>query len=216
MFAVGDDWFLERFLLWIPLLLSLTVHEWAHAASASLLGDDTALRLGRLTLNPLAHIDPIGTLILPLLGVPFGWAKPVPVNPLRFRREVGMTNGLLLVAAAGPASNLILALAAAGVLAVVLRTGGAGAGSGTLDLLQMAIVLNVLLAAFNLLPIPPLDGSRVADALMPRSLRPLWESFTRVGGVLLLVVLALPLAGGFNLLRWPQEWALRLIEIIKP
>ena len=77
----------------IPMLLSLTVHEWAHAWSAYRLGDDTASMQGRLTLNPIAHIDPIGTLILPLLGIPFGWAKPVPVNPTRFRRGVGMSTG---------------------------------------------------------------------------------------------------------------------------
>ena len=84
----------------IPSILSLTVHEWSHAWSAKMLGDDTAERQGRLTLNPLVHIDPIGTILLPLLGVPFGWAKPVPVNPLRFKRSVSMRTGMAIVAGA--------------------------------------------------------------------------------------------------------------------
>src|SRR5262249_55535076 len=113
-----DNWFAERFVFWVPLVLSLTVHEWAHAASAKLLGDDTAERLGRLSLNPLHHLDPVGTVILPLLGIPFGWAKPVPINPVRFRSDVGMARGLMLTAAAGPASNLILAVIATAVAAV--------------------------------------------------------------------------------------------------
>src|SRR5688572_26569558 len=93
----------------IPLVLSLTVHEWAHAMSAYRLGDDTAAREGRLTLNPIVHIDPLGTLLLPLMGVPFGWAKPVPVVPTRFRRDVNMSTGMMITAAAGPFSNLVLA-----------------------------------------------------------------------------------------------------------
>src|SRR5689334_23219884 len=94
----------------IPLILSLTVHEWAHAYSAFRLGDDTASRQGRLTLNPIPHIDPIGTILCPLLGIPFGWAKPVPVNPLRFNRGVSMRTGMMITAAAGPLSNLVLAV----------------------------------------------------------------------------------------------------------
>src|SRR6476659_7441279 len=92
----------------IPLLMSLTVHEWAHAWSAHRLGDDTASMQGRLTLNPIAHLDFIGT-----LGLPFGWAKPVPVNPTRFRRGVNTSTGMVITAAAGPISNLVLALLAA-------------------------------------------------------------------------------------------------------
>src|SRR5271157_1843260 len=99
---------LARLTFLVPLILSLSVHEWAHAWAAWRLGDDTARLLGRMTLNPLAHIDPLGTVLLPLLGVPFGWAKPVPVNPLRFR-GVSMSIGMLLTAAAGPISNIVLA-----------------------------------------------------------------------------------------------------------
>src|SRR5580700_1620810 len=101
---------LERILGLIPLILSLTVHEWAHAYSAFRLGDDTAARMGRMTFNPIPHIDPFGTILCPLLGIPFGWAKPVPVNPTRFRRDVSMRTGMMITAAAGPISNLLLAV----------------------------------------------------------------------------------------------------------
>src|SRR5690349_16718202 len=101
---------LDRVMKLIPLVLSLSVHEWAHAYSAFRLGDDTAARQGRLTLNPIAHIDPLGTLVLPLLGIPFGWAKPVPVNAARFDRKVSMGTGTLITAAAGPFSNVVLAV----------------------------------------------------------------------------------------------------------
>jgi Zn-dependent protease len=100
------DLLLDRAIGFIPVLLSLTVHEWAHAWTALRLGDDTAKMLGRVSLNPLDHIDPVGTLLLPLAGVPFGWAKPVPINPLRFRANISMPLGVLLSAAAGPISNL--------------------------------------------------------------------------------------------------------------
>src|SRR5262245_5114479 len=100
---------LDRAIAFIPVLLSLTVHEWAHAWTAWKLGDDTAKLQGRVSLNPIDHIDPVGTLLLPLLGVPFGWAKPVPINPVRFRATVSMPMGVLLSVAAGPISNLVLA-----------------------------------------------------------------------------------------------------------
>jgi Zn-dependent protease len=107
---LGEDWFFTRLPLIVPLVLSLAVHEWSHAWTAHQLGDDTAERLGRLTLNPLAHLDPIGTVLLPVLGIPFGWAKPVPINPARFAPTVSLRAGIVLATAAGPLSNLCLAL----------------------------------------------------------------------------------------------------------
>src|SRR5215831_21359818 len=130
----------------IPLLLSLTVHEWAHAWSAYRLGDDTASMQGRLTLNPIAHIDPIGTLILPLLGVPFGWAKPVPVNPTRFRRGVNMSRGMMITAAAGPLSNVALAVLSAIALGLIARFSPELMSGGRMSiygLLTTLIVINV-------------------------------------------------------------------------
>jgi Zn-dependent protease len=151
----------------LVLIFSLSVHEAAHAWSASRLGDDTARRLGRVTLNPVVHVDPIGTLLLPLIamlsGAPLiGWAKPTPVNTRNLRHP---RRDQILVTAAGPASNLIIAVVAAAAM-------GAGAMSGGrwLDLLVYeALTLNVLLAVFNMLPIPPLDGGQILMALLPRT-----------------------------------------------
>src|SRR5215470_8697034 len=119
-----DDLLIQRIASFIPILLSLTVHEWAHAWTAWKLGDDTAKLLGRVSLNPIDHIDPVGTLLLPLLGIPFGWAKPVPINPLRFRSTVSMPMGVLLSVAAGPISNLLLAAGACVVLVGLTRFAG--------------------------------------------------------------------------------------------
>lgn len=186
---------LGRLLLFIPvLLLSLTVHEFAHAWAARRLGDDTAERMGRLTLNPLAHADLVGTFILPLLNVPFGWAKPVPVNPARFRQGVNMARGMMITSLAGPFSNLLLGIVSAILLGFVARlapdldAGGDGRGAAHIAaafLLSM-IQMNVVLAVFNLLPIPPLDGSRIVDAFLPARFRAAWESFSRFSMFLLL------------------------------
>ena len=193
------DMLAERLLWLIPLILSITVHEWAHAASANWLGDDTARLLGRNTLNPLAHVDPVGTLLLPILGVPFGWAKPVPINPIRFRRDVNMKLGVLLVAAAGPFSNVCLAAICWLLLALPLLPNDLALSHG----LTTMIMLNLSLAVFNLLPIPPLDGSRIVDALMPTRFRPLWNMFSNFGfAVLLLLFLIPPLLMGFSLFAW--------------
>lgn len=199
---------LGRAALLVPLLLALTVHEWAHAYVASLLGDDTAEQQGRLTLNPLAHIDPIGTLLLPLLGVPFGWAKPVPVEPTRFRPEVTMTNGLLLTAAAGPVSNLVLAMLCAGALHL---TDLLPHPDSIAKLLSISTRINLALAIFNLLPIPPLDGSRIVDGLMPFSWRGAWDRISRAGVALLVALVLLPQLFGFGLGQWVEKLSSRLI-----
>jgi Zn-dependent protease len=201
----SPDQFSDRLLSLIPVWLSLSVHEWAHARTAWQLGDDTAARLGRMTMNPLAHIDPIGTLLLPLLGVPFGWAKPVPVQPQRFDQRWSMRTGMLLVAIAGPLSNL--ALTAIGILVVGVLAHfpelAARAGTGVFRFLQSMILVNVILATFNALPIPPLDGSRVADALMPEPLRPAWDGLRRLGPLALAAVIILPSLTGIHLFAWP-------------
>jgi Zn-dependent protease len=192
----------QRFILFIPVILSLTVHEWAHARTALLLGDDTALRQGRVTLNPLAHLDPIGTLLLPMLGIPFGWAKPVPIEPTRFRSEVTMSHGVLLTAAAGPLSNLLLAFVCRAVL-TISHDAGASLGSGMEFFLERSIAINFALAIFNLLPIPPLDGSRIVDGLIPFGWRGLWDRISKIGVFVLIALFVVPqLIFAGNLAEW--------------
>jgi Zn-dependent protease len=208
----GEDWLTGRVILLIPLWLSLSVHEWAHAWCAYRLGDDTAARLGRMTVNPLQHIDPIGTFALPLLGVPFGWAKPVPINPLRLRA------GIALSAAAGPVSNLALAALAAVLLAVVgcVVPTSASPGAPIYDLLATTVMLNWLLAFFNALPVPPLDGSRIADGLLPDSLRPAWDTFSRLGPAPLIGVIVLPIVLGIPIFEISLSQARELIDLVAP
>jgi len=152
----------------IALLFSVIVHECAHGLAALYLGDPTAKRMGRLTLNPLVHIDPVGTIIVPIVmtllpgGMIFGWAKPVPVNGAYFTNPV---RDHAIVAAAGPASNLLLSL----VLSIALGITAAINSSPTgfiIQLLQAGVVINVVLAIFNLIPLPPLDGSWIMMSVL--------------------------------------------------
>jgi Zn-dependent protease len=184
------DLLASRVLVLVPLWLSLAVHEWAHAWSADQLGDDTARLQGRMTLDPTHHVDPVGTVLLPLLGVPIGWAKPVPIDPLRFR-GVRLATGIWLTAAAGPAANLLLALVAAALQRGLDAGGVIDVVPGVRSLLATLVPMNVGLALFNLLPIPPLDGSRIADAFVPYRWRATWASFASIGPLVLgAVVLA--------------------------
>lgn len=206
-----ENWLAGRLMMLIPLWLSLSVHEWAHAWVAWRLGDDTAQRMGRLTLNPLAHVDPVGTLLLPLMGIPFGWAKPVPVQPHRFRPTVSMTTGMMFVAVAGPLANLGLAVLCVLAEAFLIRIGSPAVAPGqpVANLLHMLLVLNVLLAMFNALPIPPLDGSRVVEGLMPATGRGLWLAICRMAPLLLAAVIILPAVTGHSLFRGPLVAVLR-------
>jgi Zn-dependent protease len=208
---------IERAAGFIPVLLSLTVHEWAHAWTAWKLGDDTARMLGRVSLNPIDHIDPVGTLLLPLMGVPFGWAKPVPINPVRFHPNVNMAFGVLLTAAAGPISNLCIAAVCWLMLLGLhdppsIAGHNAAAYDAARHLLESLVIINIVLACFNLLPIPPLDGSRIVDAALPDSLRPYWNSFSALAPLMLAAVVLLPLLTGFSLLSWPIQWATSLLR----
>ncbi|HET8733753.1 MAG TPA: site-2 protease family protein, partial [Anaeromyxobacteraceae bacterium] len=155
------------------------------------------------------HVDPIGTLLLPLLGIPFGWARPVPIDPSRFRRGVKMSTGVALTAAAGPISNLVMAVLATTAIALVARLAPQllVGGGGLLELLQIMVFLNVNLALFNLIPVPPLDGSRVVDGLMPLRLRPQWE---RVAGLAPFLLLAVFFFAG-RIIAGPSNFVLGLL-----
>ena len=173
------------------LLLSLTIHETAHAATADWYGDPTARRLGRISLNPVVHVDPVGTVILPLIGIlaggfVFGWAKPVPVNPANLRRP---RQDFLVIAAAGPASNILLAIGASWLLAAVgLEAAGGWAGAVATFAFAM-LQLNLLLAVFNMIPVPPLDGGNVLAGLLPEWLAEPYDRLVRPFGFLILLVL---------------------------
>jgi Zn-dependent protease len=167
------------------LLVSLTVHEMAHAWSADRLGDPTARLLGRVTLNPIAHADPIGTVLFPLIalftGAPLiGWAKPVPVDVRRLRHHY---RDFVLVAAAGPASNIVMAVGAALILVAIPLP-------STLDTFFVRMVIvNVLLAVFNMLPVPPLDGGNVLSGLLPRHLARVFDQIRPFGIVILYAII---------------------------
>jgi Zn-dependent protease len=204
--------FAQLFIAFTVLLFSLTVHEMAHAWTADRLGDPTARQLGRVSFNPLVHADPIGTVLFPLLamvgGVPLlGWAKPVPVNVKRLRND---RRDYVLVAAAGPASNLALAFLAATLLAVLpvspVTIGEPNVTAPVAALLSRAVQINLLLAVFNMIPIPPLDGGNVLSGLLPRNLAAAFDQIRPYGFILLYALL---LTDGFNYVVWPPYNFLR-------
>jgi Zn-dependent protease len=174
----------------LPVIFAITVHEAAHGYAARYFGDMTAQEEGRISLNPLKHIDPFGTIILPALtvmlgGILFGWAKPVPVNFGRLRNP---KKDMLWVAAAGPASNLVMAI----IWALVLKSSVSMPDGIAVPLLLMAkagVMINIVLMVLNLLPLPPLDGGRIAVSLLPNNLARSFAQLERYGFVILIVLL---------------------------
>ena len=199
MFGIDIGQVLVVFLV---LLVSLTVHEAAHAWSADWLGDSTARRLGRVSLNPLVHIDPIGTIAFPLIalvtGLPvLGWAKPVPVSPSNLHPN--WRQKYMLIAAAGPASNLVLAVAGA-LLAL----------TGLLpDLLRIFVVINVFLAVFNMVPVPPLDGGNVLSGMIGGAAADTLDRLRPYGFLILYALMFTGLL--FAIVDPPAEFLLRLL-----
>nr|WP_092067396.1 site-2 protease family protein [Dendrosporobacter quercicolus]NSL46568.1 site-2 protease family protein [Dendrosporobacter quercicolus DSM 1736]SDL56039.1 Zn-dependent protease (includes SpoIVFB) [Dendrosporobacter quercicolus] len=183
------------------LLIALTVHEYAHARAAVWLGDPTPRFEGRLTLNPIAHLDPLGLIMLWLFK--FGWAKPVNVNPANFK---DWRKGMIMVSFAGPASNIIMAVIAAIVITLLAKlhilTGWVAA------ILQLTYTYNVILAIFNLIPIPPLDGSKIVASLLPGRIAYQYESIGRYGPFILIGLIYLGVIGA---IMYPLQFILSVM-----
>jgi len=188
----------------VVLVFSISAHEAAHAWMSNRFGDDTARLLGRVTLNPIAHIDPIGTLLIPIVGFVFGsmggtvaripligWGKPTPVNPLRWRDK---DRANVMVSAAGIIVNTFIAICAFTVLKVMLMTGGFEGMSRQLGepiflFLQLFLTMNISLAVFNLLPFPPLDGSKILETFLPASAQPILALMEQYGFIILMMLI---------------------------
>lgn len=188
----------------VVLLFAISAHEAAHAWMSNRFGDDTARLLGRITLNPTAHIDPIGTLLIPIVGfllgsmgggsaarMLIGWGKPTPVNPLRWRNK-DLAN--VMVSLAGILANLFIALCSFIILKVMLETGAFPAMAPSVAepvslILQSFLFMNVSLAVFNLLPFPPLDGSKILETFLPASARPVLEMMEQFGFIILMMLI---------------------------
>ena len=203
----------------IVLLVSVIIHEVSHGYAAKFLGDDTADRAGRLTLNPLKHLDPIGSVLIPLLliisktGFVFGWAKPVPYNEFNLKNKKW---GTVIVAAAGAFSNLTIAVIFGLLIRLSVATGLSS--SAFLSICGLIVLVNIVLGVFNLIPIPPLDGSHVLYHLLPGALREPYRAFQRFGFLPLLALMLLfpgairwllaPAIAGMRLfVRWASPYA---------
>ncbi len=180
----------------IPILLIvITVHEFAHARMAYHFGDSTAHSQGRMNLNPISHLDPIGSLMILLVG--FGWAKPVPINPYRFSQY---RSGLRWVSFAGPLSNLVLAFVCLLVFTYLSSLGLISFGGLPFQFFQQLIIINIYLALFNLVPIPPLDGSKILMSFLPDSHLGIYQQLERYGPIILLMFIFL---GAFRIIIFP-------------
>jgi Zn-dependent protease len=208
---------IQKIAVWaLPVLFAITVHEVAHGWVALKLGDKTALMLGRLTLNPLKHIDMVGTVIVPLVlltfgGFIFGWAKPVPINPQNFKHK---KRDMALVSIAGPLANFIMAIIWAGItkLGLILLNNGMSAALPVVLMGQAGISINLVLMVLNLIPIPPLDGSHIIAAILPGRWVYYYDRIAPYGFFILLFLL---ITGMLSFILWPPIMALqRLIATL--
>jgi Zn-dependent protease len=202
---MGDNKIFYVAIAAIPVLFSIVFHEVAHGWMANKLGDSTAQEQGRLTLNPIAHIDPVGTILIPIVtyfafGFFFGSAKPVPFNPYRFYNHINMRKGTMWVAAAGPLSNLLLAVICAFLYVAVARF---FPNEILLTFFYIGLFVNVLLGFFNMIPIPPLDGSKVFMGFLPREYDAFFMKIERYG---FFIIIALAVTGAFRFIMMPINW----------
>jgi len=207
-------------ILFIPvLLLAVVAHEYAHGYAALRQGDDTALKLGRVSMNPLRHLDPVGSLLVPLLlwisnaGILLGWARPVPVDPRNYRNY---RRGDIIVSIAGIVANLILAILSLMVLLLSIYLGRAFAPLAEItglvgEMAEYGVLINLVLAFFNLLPIPPLDGSHIFYHLLPPKLGAHYRRLGRYG-ILILIGVIWFAPNGFRLLLTPVAWAMGIVQ----
>jgi len=206
--------------LLVPLILSLSVHEYAHAQAAWWLGDDTAEREGRRTLNPINHVDVFGTLLFPILalaapgGFLFGWARPVPVNPMMLTRRFSMKTGMMLVAIAGPASNLALAMLTVALFRVILFVDPTLiAQKNALEIFVGVTGLNLALCLFNLIPVYPLDGSRVLRGLLPERYTR-WLDIMERNPMILIIAFVLVISYAGSILMYPIIFLFNLLTML--
>ncbi|HET6612069.1 MAG TPA: site-2 protease family protein [Kofleriaceae bacterium] len=198
----------------VILVLSIAVHEFGHAFVAHKLGDPTPESQGRVTLNPIAHADPIGTLLFPVLalvftgGIGFGWGRPVQVQPRFFSRRFTMRTGHMMVAAAGPGMNVLFAMVISIGHVIALRTGVLDAASPLNHALLYAVMLNFVLAFFNLIPAPPLDGGAVLEGLLPSRWVPGFQRLAVYGPFVLMAVIFIPALN--QLFLTPATWLFRV------
>jgi Zn-dependent protease len=212
----------EGLLFLIALILSISVHEFGHAWVATRLGDPLPRAQGRLTLSPLRHIDPIGTILFPIImmwsHIPlFGWGRPVHTNPLNYTRRLSRSTGHMLVAIAGPGMNLLMAIVVSLALIVGVRFAGMSRDMA-MDFFRHLVRLNLSLMFFNLLPIPPLDGGAVLAWVLPRSLQNIVDFLSRWG---FLILLGLLMLGVLQILMSPvdvlvRHWGVFLLEAFGP
>ena len=211
-----------RLVIWaFPVLFSIVIHEVSHGWVAYRLGDETAKRMGRLTLNPLPHIDLIGTVVLPFImivmgGPVFGWAKPVPFNPLNFRRSVNIRNGIMWVALAGPCSNLVLAFIFSFVFVFMQKAFSSSPSLVYYIVTQLAralIYINLVLASVNLVPVPPLDGSKILLRILPRRYESYFFQLERYGLIIIIILFA---TGLFSKLIWGPVKFLSSLFLLVP
>jgi Zn-dependent protease len=210
------------FIYMITLIVSVALHEWGHAKMADALGDDTPRRQGRVTLNPMAHADPIGTLALPLIasvlsaqagGIGgFGWGRPVQWNPARVKRKWKMWTAVILVSIAGPMMNLLLGTLLLLLHVILLSQGVLAFADPMSKIIIFAAGMNYTLFFFNLVPCPPLDGGHVAEALTPYKHRKKWEEYLRFSPFVFLALLCIPQVQQIFII--PATWCMQHVHAL--